>query len=84
MAFTPKTFSLVNSNPIQEAPNLYVYNTNDDNAAIVTADYFLPDADRLKVNDIILANVDLDGTPNTILYRVSAHTGASITVSAAT
>ena len=59
---------------------LWHYVTADD--AVTGAGYFDKAADMLRVNDLIIANVDTDGTPATVFYVVTANTGSSVTVAA--
>lgn len=55
-------------------PRIWSYGTNDDNAALVAADYALDSGNRMNINDIILASYDQDGTPATHMYRVDVAT----------
>ena len=59
---------------------LWHYTTTDD--AVTTAGYFDNASDMLRVNDMIIANVDTDGTPATAFYIVTANAGGSVTVAA--
>lgn len=59
---------------------LWHYVTPDD--AVTTAGYFDNAAGMLRVNDLIIANVDTDGTPATTFYVVTANTGSSVTIAA--
>ena len=59
---------------------LWHYTTADD--AVTTAGYFDNASDMLRVNDMIIANVDTDGTPATAFYIVTANAGGSVTVAA--
>ena len=61
---------------------LWHYTTTDD--AVTGAGYFNKAADMLGVNDLIIANVDTDGTvaADTVFYIVTANDGASVTVAA--
>lgn len=59
---------------------LWHYTTID--AAVTSTGYFNPAASMLRVNDLIIANLDTDGTPSTMFYIVTGNTGSSITVSA--
>ena len=59
---------------------LWHYVTTDD--AITGAGYFNGAAGMLRVNDLIIANVDTDGTPATVFYVVTANTGSSVTIAA--
>ncbi len=53
--------------------------TSTDNT-IETADYFNPAASMLNVNDLIIANIDTDGSPLTKFYIVTGNSSGSITV----
>ena len=59
---------------------LWHYTTSDD--AVTASGYFDKAADMLRLNDLIIANVDTDGTPATVFYVVSANDGSSVTISA--
>ncbi|MFP4313329.1 MAG: hypothetical protein ACLFR0_03285 [Alphaproteobacteria bacterium] len=61
---------------------LWHYVTEDD--AVTTTGYFDKAADMLRVNDLIIANVDTDGSTATatVFYVVTANTGSSVTIAA--
>lgn len=59
---------------------LWHYVTTDDD--VTTAGYFNTAVDMLRANDLIIANVDTDGTPATTFYVVTANNGSSVTVAA--
>ncbi len=59
---------------------LWHYVTDDD--AVTGAGYFDKAADMVQVGDLIIANVDTDGTPVTTFYVVTANTGTSVTIAA--
>lgn len=59
---------------------LWHYTTADDD--ITTGGYFNKAADMVRVNDLIIANVDTDGTPATTFYVVTANTGSAVTITA--
>ncbi len=61
---------------------LWHYTTFD--AAVTGAGYFNSAASMLKVNDLIITNLDTDGTPSTVFYIVTANTGSAVTVAAFT
>lgn len=76
MAYTPTDLSV-----LAYANNftLWHYVTTDD--AVTGAGYFNKAADMLRVNDLIIANVDTDGiTPVTKFYVVTANDGSSVTI----
>jgi hypothetical protein len=57
---------------------LWHYVTTDN--AVTTGGYFNKAADMLRVNDLIIANVDTDGTPVTKFYVVTGNTGGTVSV----
>jgi hypothetical protein len=57
---------------------LWHYVTADD--AVTGTGYFNSAASMLRVNDLIIANVDTDGTPATKFYIVTANTGSAVTI----
>jgi hypothetical protein len=59
---------------------LWHYTTPDDAAAIGGAGYFNNAVDMLRLNDLLIINIDTDGTPSTKFYIVTANDGASVTV----
>lgn len=79
MSFTPSDLSV-----LAYANNftLWHYTTTDD--AVTGVDYFNKASDMLRVGDLIIANVDTDGSvaAATIFYIVTANTGGAVTVAA--
>lgn len=61
---------------------LWHYVTEDDD--VTTSSYFDKVADMLRVNDLIIANIDTDGSTATatVFYVVTANTGSSVTIAA--
>jgi hypothetical protein len=59
---------------------LWHYTTDDD--SITVSGYFNKGADMLRVHDLIIANVDTDGTPDTIFYVVTGNNGSAVTIAA--
>lgn len=55
--------------------------TSIDNAVTITgAGYFNKAADMLRVNDLMVINIDTDGTPATKFYIVTDNTGGAVTI----
>ena len=77
MAFTATDLSV-----LAYANNFTLWHYTTTDSAVTTAGYFDSAASMLRVNDLIIANVDTDGTPATVFYIVTANTGASVTVAA--
>lgn len=57
---------------------LWHYTTTD--SAVTTANYFDSASDMMNVGDLIIANVDTDGTPATKFYIVTAISAGAVTV----
>ena len=77
MAFTASNLSV-----LAYANNftLWHYTTVDNAATIEGAGYFNSAVDMLRVGDLMIINIDTDGTPATKFYIVTANTGSSVTV----
>ena len=77
MAFTASNLSV-----LAYANNftLWHYTSKDTAATIEGSNYFNNAADMLRVNDLIITNVDTDGTPATNFYIVTANDGSTVTV----
>lgn len=57
---------------------LWHYTTFD--SAVTGTGYFDKAADMMRVNDLLIANIDTDGTPSTKFYIVTGNTGSAVTV----
>jgi hypothetical protein len=85
MAFTLKTdLRLVDNFPIAVAgailPGLFLHNTADAAATVITANYFNAAADRLVVGSVIISVTTVTTTPVVTLRVVTANTGTVVTV----
>lgn len=59
---------------------LWHYTTVDDTAAIEGAGFFNNAVDMLRVNDLLIINIDTDGTPATKFYIVTGNDGTTVTI----
>lgn len=59
---------------------LWHYTTTD--SSVTTGGYFNKAVDMLRVNDLIIANVDTDGTPDTTFYVVTGNNGTTVVIAA--
>ena len=59
---------------------LWHYTTDD--TSIVTAGYFNDAAEMLRTGDVIVANVDMDGSPDAELVVVQSATSGAVQVAA--
>lgn len=80
------TFSASDLSVLAYANNftLWHYTSIDNAATIGGSGYFNNAADMLRVNDLMIINIDTDGTPATDFYIVTANSGTSVTVTAYT
>ncbi len=77
MAFQSKDLSVL---AYANGFTLWHYATTDPGADVDTAGYFNSAADMVRVGDMMLANVDTDGTPASGIYLVNANTGGTVDV----
>lgn len=61
---------------------LWHYTTAD--TSVEGAGYFNSAADMVRVNDLMIANVDTGDTPTTQFYIVTGNSGGTVTVAAYT
>lgn len=77
MAFTPSDLSV-----LAYANNFTLWHYVTIDADVTVGSYFDNASDMLRVNDLIIANVDTDGTPATTFYVVTGNSGGSVTIAA--
>lgn len=75
MAFTASDLSV-----LAYANNFTLWHFATIDSSVTTGGYFNGAASMLRKNDLIIANVDTDGTPVTKFYIVTANTGSSVTI----
>lgn len=75
MAFTASDLSV-----LAYANNFTLWHYVTTDAAVTTAGYFDKAAGMLRLNDLIIANVDTDGTPVTKFYVVTGNDGSSVSI----
>ena len=59
---------------------LWQVRTNDTAATVEGAGFFNAHADALAVGSVILASMDVDGTPVFKIYMVTANDGSTVTI----
>ncbi|PCJ98566.1 MAG: hypothetical protein COA45_07550 [Zetaproteobacteria bacterium] len=64
------------------ANNFTLWHFTSVDADITTGGYFNTAVDMLRVNDLIIANIDTDGIPSTTFYVVTGNDGSTITITA--
>lgn len=77
MSFVPSNLSV-----LAYANNftLWHYTSTDNSGAITGSGYFNSAVDMLRVNDLIIINIDTDGTPSTKFYVVTGNDGSTVTI----
>lgn len=55
---------------------LWHYTTID--SSVTGAGYFNKATDMMRVNDLIIVNIDTDGTPSTKFYIITSNTGGVV------
>lgn len=64
------------------ANNFTLWHYTSEDASVTTSNYFDKAVDMLRVNDLIIANVDTEGEPATVFYIVTGNDGSAVTVTA--
>lgn len=77
MAFKPKDLSVL---AYANGFTLWHYATVDAASAVDTAGYFNAASDMLRVGDMILANLDTDGTPAAGILLVASNAAGVVDV----
>lgn len=77
MAFKPKDLSVL---AYANGFTLWHYATGDAASAVDTAGYFNAASDMLRVGDMILANLDTDGTPAAGILLVASNAAGVVDV----
>jgi len=73
-------FKLTDLSVLAYANNFTLWHYKTEDNSVTTGGYFNNGADMMRVNDLIIANVDTDGTPLTKFYIVTAISGGVVTV----
>lgn len=64
------------------ANNFTLWHFATTDADISTPNYFDKASSMLRANDLLIANIDTDGTPVTKFYVVTGNDGSTVSVSA--
>ncbi len=75
MAYKPNDLSV-----LAYANNFTLWHYTTKDASVTGEGYFNKAADMLRVNDLIIAASDTDGSPETAFYVVTANDGTSVTI----
>lgn len=61
---------------------LWHYASIDASGVITAANYFNKASDMVRVNDLVLINIDTDGTPSTKFYIVTGNSNGTVSITA--
>lgn len=75
MAYKPNDLSV-----LAYANNFTLWHYTTTDATVASDGYFDRAADMLRVNDLIIAASDTNGSPETAFYVVTANDGTSVTI----
>ena len=73
-------FQSTNLSVLAYANNFTLWHYTTSDAAVNTAGYFNNAADMLRLNDLVIVNMGVGGTPSTKFYIVTGNTGSVVTV----
>ena len=79
MAYVSKDLSV-----LAYANNFTLWHYTTIDSSVTSGGYFNSAVSMLRVNDLIIVNLDTDGTPSTVFYIVTGNTGSAVTVTAFT
>lgn len=79
MAFVTKDLSV-----LAYANNFTLWHYTTIDSSVTSGGYFNAAAGMVRVGDLIMTNLDTDGTPSTVFYNVTANNGTTVTVAAFT
>ena len=73
-------FKLSDLSVLAYANNFTLWHYKTADAAVTGAGYFNAGTDMMRVNDLIIANVNTGGSPTTKFYIVTGNSGGVVTV----
>lgn len=79
MAFQSKDLSVL---AYANGFTMWHYATVDTAVEASGANYFDSAADMMRVGDMIVANLDTDGTPSLVQYRIATNSGGVVSIAA--
>lgn len=77
-------YNATNLSVLAYANNFTLWHYTTADTSVTGSGYFNAAADMLRVNDLIITNIDTADTPETIFYIVTANSGTAVTVAAFT
>ena len=80
MAFSRNSLAKISSSGNTNANAMWMYTTTETIGTVITADFFLPAINEIRLNDVIVAVTSTGGTPAVTFTYVNANTGTAIDV----
>ncbi|MCB9963719.1 MAG: hypothetical protein H6855_06540 [Rhodospirillales bacterium] len=74
------TFKTSDLSVLAYANNFTLWHYTTIDSSVTTAGYFNNATDMVRIGDLMIANIDTDGTPATKLYIVTGNSGGTVTV----
>jgi hypothetical protein len=75
-------FSATDLSVLAYANNFTLWHYTTADTAVTGANYFNNASDMLRVNDLMIVNIDTAATPETIFYIVTGNSAGVVTVAA--
>jgi hypothetical protein len=76
------TYSSSDLSVLAYANNFTLWHYTTIDASVTGTGYFNKASEMLRIGDLIIANVDTDGSPVNKFYLVTGNTGGAVTVTA--
>ena len=73
-------FKLTDLSVLAYANNFTLWHYKTTDTSVTGAGYFNAGSDVIRVNDLVIANINTGGTPLTKFYIVTGNTGGVVTV----
>ncbi|MCB9980076.1 MAG: hypothetical protein H6863_02930 [Rhodospirillales bacterium] len=74
------TFKTSDLSVLAYANNFTLWHYTTIDSSVTTAGYFNNATDMVRIGDLMIANIDTDGTPATKLYIVTGNSGGTVAV----
>ncbi len=73
-------FKLTDLSVLAYANNFTLWHYKTIDSSVTGSNYFNAGSDMMRINDLIIANLDTDGSPSTKFYIVTGNTGGVVSV----
>lgn len=73
-------FNLTDLSVLAYANNFTLWHYKTEDSSVTGGNYFNAGSDMMRINDLIIANLDTDGSPSTKFYIVTGNSGGVVSV----